>query len=164
MLFWLSLACQNTIQDVYDVSAEELDFGTVSQGMWQSYGIRILNTGEQDLNLASISIAENGSDVFTFEGEKPDVLLTGEAAIFDIFFTPDGSRRFEAQFIVQTSSEFMPTTRVELYVEGGPSIHDMDGDGVLVDTSIAVHHSPDPFECVDFKIALDARATLCPPP
>jgi len=129
MLLWLSFACQNTIQDIYEVSAEEFDFGEVSQGMWLSNGIRVLNTGAQDLKLVSVSIAENGSDVFSFEGEKPDVLLTGEAAIFDIIFTPDDDRRFEAQFILQTSSEEIPTARIALYGEGGPSIHDTDGDG-----------------------------------
>ena len=130
-MFWLFLGCMGDKSSFdYDLSASELDFGEVSQGMWSSQGIRVLNTGEENLTIFSVELTEEGSSVFSLDGEIGTTPLGPEDAVFlDVIFTPDSLSIFEGSVEFHTSSIRHPIREISLKAQGGPSIYDMDGDG-----------------------------------
>ncbi|MAA80559.1 MAG: hypothetical protein CL916_14990 [Deltaproteobacteria bacterium] len=162
MIALFMLACGPDIPDFqYEMSHTEIDFGVVSIGIWQSYGVRLLNTGSQPFDVWSISFSDPAGDVWELQGDVEEkTLLSGEGAIIDIIFLPEEEKTYSNTVRFLTSLEGDDSiSYVTVTGQGGNSIRDDDGDGYSVENGDCNDDNPSIYPGADE--ACDGLDTNC---
>ena len=134
ILFWL-IACTPHVPDYrYELSHSDIDFGPIAVGMWQSYGVRLLNTGAQPFDVLSVSFSDPAGDIWELSGDiEEKTLLPEEGAIIEIRFLPEEERTYSNTVRFLTSLEGDEAVGlVTIQGRGDLSIRDDDGDGYSV--------------------------------
>ena len=148
MIALFMLACGPDLPDFqYEMSHTEIDFGVVSVGIWQSYGVRLLNTGAQPFDVWSISFSDPAGDIWELQGDVEEkTLLSGEGAIVDIIFLPEEEKTYSNTIRFLTSLEGDDSiSYVTITGQGGNSIRDDDGDGFSVEDGDCDDNNPSMF-------------------
>ncbi|MBN2102765.1 T9SS type A sorting domain-containing protein [bacterium] len=74
-----------------ELSAEELNFGSIHAQSDTCLTLKVSNTGDDTLVLSACSLAGNTPDVFILESfELPIMILPGSETVFEICFHPNG--------------------------------------------------------------------------
>ncbi|MFH2005761.1 MAG: choice-of-anchor D domain-containing protein [bacterium] len=101
---------------VIGVSPYALTFADAAQGAPQTETVTITNLGQGTLNLLSISLTENDSNLeFTYVDPSSTTLASGESATVDVTLTPTDDELDLGTLVIESNDPATPVVTVDLF-------------------------------------------------
>jgi len=132
MLLFLLISCTSEAPPFTEVTPyhETLDFGEIPIDTWKMEQTGIVNTGEVDISLLSVSITDGDLAIWALEQDGEETELGREdSAVFSITFAPKNRGDHTARLQLRTDGLGYETMYINLMGNGGATLEDDDGDG-----------------------------------
>ena len=111
------------------VSAQDLDFGTVSVGASELSTFTLANKGGGEVTLLSIQLTDGEPAVWDLSRDDVTMLGPGDSLEVGVTFAPNDQGTLRGRIQVRSDDADQATALVDLVGVGGASIVDADGDG-----------------------------------